>query len=161
MKQACIATMILAQPCLMVAGQIDMHINGLENLNLTDWEFVNHPCNFSFSDTLKIDTTRSGEIIYGVASYYMHPFHGRKTANGERYNMHEQTVAHKSLPFNTWVKITNLDNGLSTFARVNDRGPYWKDRIIDLSYAVAKDLNMVEAGIQEVKVEIISRIMNE
>lgn len=160
MKRVCVATIILTQPCLMIAGQVNVHVNGLENLNLTDWEFVNHPHNFIYPDTLKIDTTHSGKVIYGIASYYTYPFHGRKTANGERYNMYEQTVAHKSLPFNTWVKITNLNNGLSTFARVNDRGPYWEDRIIDLSYAVAEDLGMVEVGIQKVKVEIISRTMN-
>ncbi|MBK7255497.1 MAG: septal ring lytic transglycosylase RlpA family protein [Ignavibacteria bacterium] len=70
-----------------------------------------------------------------MASWYGPGFQGRKTANGERFNTYEMTAAHKTLPFNTLIKVTNLDNGVSTVVRINDRGPFVRGRIIDLSNA--------------------------
>jgi rare lipoprotein A len=91
----------------------------------------------------------------GNASYYAHRFHGRTTANGERYNMHAMTAAHKKLPFNTKVRVTNQQNGRALTLRINDRGPYIKGRIIDVSLAAAKKLGMMKKGVVPVKVEVL------
>ncbi|MBK8551722.1 MAG: septal ring lytic transglycosylase RlpA family protein [Ignavibacteria bacterium] len=88
----------------------------------------------------------------GVASWYGPGFQGRKTANGERFNTHEMTAAHKTLPFNTLVKVTNLDNGVSTVVRINDRGPFVRGRIIDLSNAAKNEIQM--GGLAQVVIEI-------
>lgn len=93
----------------------------------------------------------------GTASWYGKKFHGRKTANGEIYNMHNLTAAHKELPFGTFVKVTNIKNNKNVIIRINDRGPYKKNRILDLSYAAAKKLDMINDGIADVKLEIVKR----
>jgi rare lipoprotein A len=87
----------------------------------------------------------------GYASWYGPGFHGRKTANGERYNMHGMTAAHRILPMNTWVRVRNLSNGREVVVRVNDRGPFVKNRIIDLSYTAAKKLGIVGPGTARVE----------
>jgi rare lipoprotein A len=92
----------------------------------------------------------------GVASWYGEPFHGRLTANGERYDMHAYTAAHRLYPFGTRLRVTNLDNGRSVMVRVNDRGPFVKGRIIDLSYSAATDLGMVPNGTTRVRLERVS-----
>jgi rare lipoprotein A len=89
----------------------------------------------------------------GVASWYGPGFHGRKTANGERFNTNELTAAHKTLPFNTLVKVTNITNGLTTIVRINDRGPFTKGRVIDLSKAAKEEIGM--GGLATVQIEII------
>ncbi len=88
----------------------------------------------------------------GEASWYGKRFHGRRTASGERYNMHNLTAAHKTLPLETWVKVTNLANHREVTVRVNDRGPFVRGRIIDLSLAAANELGMVGAGTAPVRV---------
>ncbi len=90
----------------------------------------------------------------GFASYYSEGFHGRKTASGEIYDMNKFTCAHPYLPFNTWLKVTNVANQKSVLVRVNDRGPFHRNRIIDLSYAAAKQLGMLGPGSIYVKLEI-------
>ena len=82
----------------------------------------------------------------GVASWYGREFHGRPTSSGERYDMFALTAAHKTLPIPTWVEVTNQRNGKAVIVKVNDRGPFVDDRIIDLSYAAALELDMVQAG---------------
>lgn len=89
----------------------------------------------------------------GKASYYADKFHGRQTANGERFDMYDFTAAHRTLPFGTKVRVTNLKNNKSVVVRVNDRGPFSKGRIIDLSMAAAKKIDMVADGIADVKIE--------
>jgi rare lipoprotein A len=89
----------------------------------------------------------------GTASWYGGAHHGRKTANGERFNMNGMTAAHKSLKMGTVLRVTNLENGRTTTVRVNDRGPYVNGRIIDLSAAAARDLGMKQDGIARVKLE--------
>ncbi|MBP5451861.1 MAG: septal ring lytic transglycosylase RlpA family protein, partial [Treponema sp.] len=86
-----------------------------------------------------------------VASYDADKFHGRKTSNGEIFNMYALTAAHKTLPFNTKVKVTNLTNGKSVIVRINDRGPFVKGREIDLSKAAASKLDMIKSGTAKVK----------
>ena len=87
----------------------------------------------------------------GIASWYGNPFHGRKTSNGETYNMHRMTAAHKTLPMNTRLLVKNLENGKETVVRINDRGPFVRGRIIDLSNAAARRLGVVEKGTAKVK----------
>jgi rare lipoprotein A len=91
----------------------------------------------------------------GMASYYSTAFHGKPTASGERFDMHALTAAHKTLPFQTIVRVTNLSNKKTVEVRINDRGPFAKGRIIDLSYEAAKRIDMIQAGVAKVKVEII------
>ena len=92
----------------------------------------------------------------GVASWYGSKFHGRKTSSGEVYDMHALTAAHKHLPLPTFVRVTNHDNGNSVVVKVNDRGPFVGDRIIDMSYAAAKRLDMTQAGTANVSVVALS-----
>ena len=91
---------------------------------------------------------------FGIASYYGHQHHGRRTASGERFDMHELTAAHRTLPFGTHVRVTNLENGRSVVVRINDRGPWKKGRIVDLSYDAARELHMVGAGTTRVRLDI-------
>lgn len=93
------------------------------------------------------------KTLEGKASWYGPRFHGRKTASGEPFNQHDLTAAHRSLPFGTRVKVTNLKNGKSVVVRINDRGPYAKGRVIDLSRAAAKRLDMLRSGVAQVRVE--------
>ena len=95
-----------------------------------------------------------------TASYYAEDFHGKKTSNGERFNMNALTCAHKSLPFNTVLKVTNLANGKSCEVRVNDRGPFVLNREIDLSKAAAVKLGMIGSGTTKVKLEIVKQGAN-
>lgn len=92
----------------------------------------------------------------GMASWYGPGFHGKKTANGEVYNQNDQTAAHRILPLGTMVKVTNLENGRTTVVRINDRGPYVDDRILDLSHKAAVDLDTLDDGVVKVKVEVVS-----
>jgi rare lipoprotein A len=96
-----------------------------------------------------------GQTFEGTASWYGPNFHGNKTSNGEYYDMHAATAAHKTLPINTLLQVTNLENGLSTIVRVNDRGPFVKNRIIDLSRQAALDIDMIKKGTAHVRLEVI------
>jgi rare lipoprotein A len=89
----------------------------------------------------------------GRASWYGRGFHGRKTASGERYDMHALTAAHRTLPLASWVRVTNQENHKSVVVKINDRGPYARGRVIDLSYAAAAVLGMRSAGVGKVKIE--------
>ncbi|MCQ0989369.1 septal ring lytic transglycosylase RlpA family protein [Jiella marina] len=91
----------------------------------------------------------------GNASYYGKRFHGRTTANGERFNMNAMTAAHKTLPFGTKVRVTNSRNGKSVVVRINDRGPYHGGRVIDLSRAAASRIGMIHSGTAPVKIDIL------
>ncbi|MDQ6961887.1 MAG: septal ring lytic transglycosylase RlpA family protein [Mariprofundaceae bacterium] len=94
----------------------------------------------------------------GLASWYGKKFHGHKTANGEIYNMHALTAAHKTLPLPTMLRVTNRENGRQIIVRVNDRGPFVKGRLIDLSYAAAKKLGFLHQGTAKVKIESINEV---
>lgn len=97
----------------------------------------------------------SAQQYDGLASYYGIPFHGRKAANGKTYNMYEMTCAHKSLPFGTKVKVTNLNNQKSVVVTVTDRGPYKRGRVVDLSVAAARELDFMHRGVVPVTIEVI------
>lgn len=96
-----------------------------------------------------------GYVEEGYASWYGKDFHGNKTSSGEPYNMNAMTAAHKILPFGTYVKITRLDNGKWTIVKINDRGPFVRGRIIDLSRRAAGELGMINDGIAKVRVETV------
>ncbi len=91
----------------------------------------------------------------GIASYYADEFNGKRTSNGELYDMNELTAAHRDLPFNTKVRVHSLETGRSVVVRINDRGPLRDDRIIDLSLEAAKQLGMIQNGTAQVKLEIL------
>ncbi len=99
----------------------------------------------------------SGFYQKGIASWYGKDFHGRKTSNGEVYNMYAMTAAHKTLPMNTWVRVTNLENKKEIVVRINDRGPFVDRRIIDLSYTGASKLGIVGPGTARVKIVALGR----
>lgn len=91
----------------------------------------------------------------GLASWYGRPYHGRRTASGEVYDMYEMTAAHRTLPFGTWVRVTRRDDGRSVRVRINDRGPFIKGRIIDLSYAAARKIGLDVDGVAPVVLEVV------
>ena len=115
-------------------------------------------------DTLSIENEKmvdeimertADNISTGVVSWYGGKFHGRKTASGEKYDKHELTAAHKSLPFGTKVKVTNIRNGKSVVVEINDRGPYAKSRVLDLSQAAFSEIGHTNTGVMQVEYEIM------
>ena len=104
----------------------------------------------------KVMSNSDGYVQQGIASWYGKKFHGRRTSSGEIYNMYGMTAAHKRLPLPAYVRVTNLDNKRSIIVRVNDRGPFHEGRIIDLSYAAASKLGVVETGTAPVEIRVIN-----
>lgn len=101
------------------------------------------------------DKVEALQTITGSASWYGGKFHGRTTANGERYNMNELTAAHKTLPFGTKVRVTNARTGKAVVVRINDRGPFVGKRVIDLSRGAAQAVGMINQGVAQVKLEVL------
>jgi rare lipoprotein A len=111
------------------------------------------------SRTTPPETPRNGKPIYvevGLASWYGPPYHNRRAANGEIYNQNAMTAAHRTLPLNTMVRVTNLNTGHAAVVRITDRGPFVEDRIVDLSLAAAKAVDVWRPGVAEVKLEVLS-----
>jgi rare lipoprotein A len=96
-----------------------------------------------------------GSSEVGLASWYGHPYHGRASASGEIYDMEKLTAAHRTLPFGTWVRVSNLDNRKVVDVRINDRGPFVASRVIDLSHAAARQIGMIGPGTAKVRLTII------
>ncbi len=96
----------------------------------------------------------------GQASWYGDPYHGRRTSNGETYDKFTMTAAHRTLAFDTMVRVNNLENGKNVAVRINDRGPFVKDRIIDLSYAAAREIDMLKNGTAKVSLDILKVVPN-
>ena len=96
-----------------------------------------------------------GQVMKGISSWYGPNFHGKHTSNGEVYNMHARTAAHKTWPMDTMVRVNNLQNGKSTIVRINDRGPFVKGRIIDCSYTAGKEIGLDRMGIAKVSIEVL------
>lgn len=109
-----------------------------------------------FGESYTVMDSAAGFRQRGYASWYGKKFHGRKTASGERYDIYGMTAAHKNLPLPTYVRVTNLGNGKTTVVKVNDRGPFHSDRIIDLSYAAAAKLGIIGHGTAMVEIEAIT-----
>jgi rare lipoprotein A len=106
--------------------------------------------------TVPASTTSASSELVGMASYYAEPYHGRRTANGEIFDTYQDmTAAHKTLPFNTVVKVFNTANGRDVEVRINDRGPFVDGRVIDLSLKAAREIDMVRAGVVPVRLEIL------
>lgn len=103
----------------------------------------------------------SGFSEKGDISWYGTKFHGRKTANGEIYDMYKMSAAHKILPMGTYVRVTNLENGKEITVRINDRGPFVKGRILDLSYAAAQQLDMIKSGVIKGKIVALGKEMDQ
>jgi rare lipoprotein A len=110
-----------------------------------------------YGKTYQLLQSAAGYYATGMASWYGRKFHGRLTSSGEPFDMFELTAAHRSLPIPTYVRVTNLDNGRSSVVRVNDRGPFHSDRIIDLSYAAAVKLGFEDRGTARVRVEVLEQ----
>jgi len=111
---------------------------------------------FTSSPDTDLDRQSPGSHqLTGIASYYADEFHGRKTANGEVYDMNDLTAAHRTLPFNTTVMVRNLDNMRTVVVRINDRGPFKKNRVIDLSLRAANQVGLIAQGTASVELEII------
>jgi rare lipoprotein A (peptidoglycan hydrolase) len=104
---------------------------------------------------LQAQSYKPGYVEEGIASYYHDKFVGRKTATGEIFTQDKMTAAHKTLPLNCWVKVTNLKNDSVVILRINDRMPLWNKRSIDLTVAAAKKLNYIHAGLTKVRIEVI------
>lgn len=104
----------------------------------------------------RYDRPEPGTVQRGIASWYGEPFHGRATASGEIYDMHRMTAAHRDLPLGTTVEVTNLDNGRRVRLRVNDRGPFVRGRILDVSYAAAKELGMIGPGTAKIELRVVA-----
>ncbi|HKD50655.1 MAG TPA: septal ring lytic transglycosylase RlpA family protein [Candidatus Acidoferrum sp.] len=100
----------------------------------------------------------AGYTEEGNASWYGDPFNGRRASNGEIYDMYKLTAAHRTLPFDTRVRVTNLNNGKSTTVRITDRGPFVEGRIIDLSLAAAREIDLVGPGVAPVRVEVLGNV---
>lgn len=111
----------------------------------------------SLADAQPIDAADASDFRQtGRASWYGRDFHGRRTANGERFNMNALTAAHRTLPLSSFIRVTNPSNGKWVVVKVNDRGPYKRGRVLDLSYAAAKVIGLVHAGTGRVKIEGLS-----
>jgi rare lipoprotein A len=104
-----------------------------------------------------VKPARIGETQTGIASWYGVPYNGRRAANGEVYDMEKLTAAHRTLPFDTWVEVTNLTNNKRVDVRITDRGPFVNGRIIDLSLAAAREIDLVTAGIVRVRIKVIRK----
>lgn len=100
---------------------------------------------------------QSGPSQAGVASYYADRFHGRRTASGERYDRNALSAAHRTLPMGTQVRVTDIDSGDSVVVQVNDRGPFARGRVIDLSRAAASEIGLTRRGLAEVRVDVLNR----
>ncbi|OGD22274.1 MAG: hypothetical protein A2W03_09290 [Candidatus Aminicenantes bacterium RBG_16_63_16] len=106
----------------------------------------------------RTDFFPEGNIQTGIASWYGGEFHGRLTSSKEIYDMNDLTAAHNTLPLGTHVAVTNLDNGQSVVVRINDRGPFAKNRVIDLSYAAARAIGLIGPGTAPVRIEVLGRL---
>jgi rare lipoprotein A len=111
---------------------------------MTSWNSISKAC--AAAAILAAATGPTLAESVGVASYYGKGFHGRRAANGEIFNMNAMTAAHKSLPFGTKLQVTNMSNGKSVIVRIQDRGPYTRGRVLDLSFGAAKAIGMIDSG---------------
>lgn len=138
------------QGSVMITNLNTMYQNKDEDINVT-------PRNKEVANTFEKEIEERSQYTHfqtGMASYYGGSWHGKKTANGEIFNENSLTAAHKTLPFGTRVKVTNLDNGKSVVVRINNRGPYSKGRVIDLSKAAFSRIASISKGVTRVKLEV-------
>ena len=144
-------------PAVIALGQESRHVRP-EDVRLTEPSGVREPWNSPyevFGDRYEVKQSSRGYVEVGIASWYGPKFQGRKTSNGEVFDMYGLSAAHKGLPIPTIVRVTNLDNGSKIDVRINDRGPFHDDRIIDLSFAAAEALGFSDQGTAPVVVEAV------
>lgn len=138
------------------AGPIPTKFKNVTPVNHTLSRYGNPSAYRVKGRTYEVMKNPTGYRTRGLASWYGTKFHRRRTSSGEHYNMYALTAAHKTLPLPTYVRVKNLKNGRETIVKVNDRGPFHKGRVIDLSYAAAAKLGLVTAGTAPVEIEAIS-----
>lgn len=173
-KKSILLAIILSTSCFAISAEpdkIEKKIDSLNKASAVKKETVKDTRKDYQKDTIKDKSTnplrpkqpfkmtnvKDGKFVsYGAASFYSTQFHGRKTANGERFNMHAMTMAHRTLPFGSKVKVTCMSTGKSVVVKVNDRGPFHGNRIADLSYSAAKSLGIVKMGVAEIKLELLN-----
>ncbi len=157
LRDAFLITSVLAAlgGCASGGGQRSPELDPTSIITPNRTRAGNPPVYEVFGETYYVRGDSSDYRERGVASWYGTDFHGRSTANGETYDMHALTAAHKTLPIPTWVEVTNLANGRRVIVKINDRGPFVAGRIIDLSYAAATELDMVNAGTTQVEVRAL------
>lgn len=150
---------LLSSSIVTVANAVTLEQNSTEITKSLDLQNREREQNLLTNESLNWSTNQPVQIaqqVYrGGASWYGPGFHGRLTANGETFNSNHLTAAHRTLPFGTRLRVTNLNNGRTVVVRINDRGPFIKGRIIDLSAAAARQIRMIESGVASVKVEVI------
>ena len=150
---------LLAMTLCTILNQGSLHASDAEELRNTDtsvlqWLPENNGINPASSTGAKaILPEKSPLVAEGKASYYARKFQGRRTANGEYFSMSHFTAAHRTLPFGTSVRVVNLENGKTVVVRINDRGPYRRGRIIDVSPAAAREIGIVRRGVANVRIE--------
>ncbi len=140
-KMSVVFVMLLFEACVPNPIYVSGRGNGMET---GKGDLLNLP-----------DSTAVLSSETGVASYYADKFHGKRTANGEIYDMHGYTAAHKKLPFGTIVEVTNLSNNNKVRLRITDRGPFVDNRIIDVTLTAAKELDMLKSGTAEVRIDVL------
>jgi rare lipoprotein A len=118
-------------------------------------------CTFGHAKTASPKIEASANTNTGIASYYSDRFHGRRTANGERFDQNALTAMHRTLPFGTRLRVTNLANNRSVEVRVNDRNPHLRKRVLDLSRRAASELGFVRAGLARVRFEVVESDRND
>ena len=145
-----VLTCMLAIPQIASATRVDPDTGKqLDRKNTKDIDW------YGVDKSNKREVKKNANTKVGNASYYAHAFHGRTTASGSKYNMNALTCAHKTLPFGTRVRVTNPSNGQTVTLTVNDRGPYHGNRVLDLSYAGAKAIGLVQSGVGKIHYEIL------
>jgi len=150
---------LLSSSVVTVANATNVKQNSTKSLQSLTIQNLSQEQNSLTRDLSSWSKTQPFQIAQqtysGGASWYGPGFHGRLTANGETFNSNHLTAAHRTLPFGTKLRVTNLNNGRSVIVRVNDRGPFIKGRIIDLSAAAARRIKMIDSGVASVKVEVM------
>jgi rare lipoprotein A len=142
-----VATLLLA-----LAGCTPRFTEREEQGNDRSHQPAEHPSRYT---SPRASTGKILLTIEGVASYYADDFHGKKTSNGETYDMNALTAAHRTFPFGTKVRVTNLENNKSVVVRVNDRGPFKEGRIVDLSLGAAKAIDLIRTGTARVRLDVL------
>ncbi|MCR1838050.1 septal ring lytic transglycosylase RlpA family protein [Rodentibacter caecimuris] len=151
--------LITAFTVLPVQAQNDpLKQYGIKGANLTRTTSIKSPKSYTVNGKTYTTHNANSAKEYsknGIASYYHSKFHGHRTSSGEPYNANLYTAAHKTLPLNSYALVTNLRNNRKTIVRINDRGPFSRERIIDLSYTAAKEIGLIARGVGQVKVEAL------
>jgi len=154
-EAALLSSLLLVAGWASDAQAVDARASAVKTPPHAEADGGNPPFYEVFGKRYRVQASSDGYRERGIASWYGHPFDGRPTSSGEMYDMNEMTAAHTTLPIPTWVEVTNLANGKRIVVKVNDRGPFVGRRLIDLSYAAATALDMVQNGTARVEVRAL------